>query len=355
MKRFITYPSIDQFGQVVRNIQKTTQYVGQDDDGNIIVNRNAKMPKIGVTATEKIHGTNAAVCYSIPDGFWVQSRKNIISIEKDNAGCAAYAENIGSAWREIIFDLAVKHNIDLNTHIISVYFEWAGGSIQKNSALTGSEKKAIIFRHFKVSPVDADTDERAVWFETVGQNGPVDNPDAGIYNILNFPTWSFEIDFDNPLMSQNEMIKLVEEIIEPASPVGKQFGFESNIGEGIVVSFHYKDSMYQFKVKGEKHSKSKVKTLKKVDEAELQKIQDVAQQVTPAWRLEQMFDEANDRINGGYPDIKNMGKFMKLLNTDILKEEMQVFIDNGLDPKQVFGTISKIARVWYNDQLNADL
>jgi len=114
-------------------------------------------------------------------------------------------------------------------------------------------------------------------------------------------------------------------------------------------------TMYVFKCKGEKHSNSKVKTLKPVDEEEEQKKQEVAQKVTPAWRLEQMFDEANDVINGGEPTIKNMGVFLKLLNQDILKEDSDIIGDAGLEPKQVFGKVAQIAKVWYNDQLNKSI
>ena len=42
----------------------------------------------------------------------------------------------------------------LNKNIITVYYEWCGGSIQKNSALTGFDKKAFIFQHFKISPIE---------------------------------------------------------------------------------------------------------------------------------------------------------------------------------------------------------
>lgn len=126
----------------------------------------------------------------------------------------------------------------------------------------------------------------------------------------------------------------------------------STIGEGMVVSFLYNNNLHQFKVKGEKHSKSKVKTLKPVDNVKLQKIQDTAQKVTPAWRLEQMFDLANDVLNGGEPAMENMGKFMKLLNTDIVKEESDTIADAGLEPKEIFKTSSIIARQFYKEKLD---
>lgn len=353
MKRMIKFPSIEQFRNVIRNVEHAAQYVGQDPVTNTpIMNRGAKLPVITVTAVEKIHGSNFGVCYSVPDGFWVQSRENIITPESDNAACAFNAIQNKDAWISIIYDLAEEYSVNLNTHIISVYGEWCGGNIQKNSAATGLDKMAVIFRHFKVSPIEPSEDEVAVWHETKVQGDWVDSAENRIYNISTFPTWEFEIDFNQPLMSQNAMIELVEKTIEPNSPFGLQFGIDGNIGEGIVCSFMLNGTLQQFKVKGTKHSASKVKTLKPVDNEKLQKVQNIAQQVTPAWRLEQMFTLANDTINGGVPAMTNMGSFMKLLNQDILKEESDVIAAAGLEPKEVFATVSKIARQWYNEELD---
>lgn len=97
---------------------------------------------------------------------------------------------------------------------------------------------------------------------------------------------------------------------------------------------------------------SKVKTLKVVDDEKLQKIQEVAQQVTPAWRLEQMFALVNDTVNGGVPTMEKMGAFMKALNQDIIKEESDVMVSAGLEPKEVFSVVARIARQWYSEELD---
>ena len=346
MKRFISYPSIEQFRTTVKNIEHTARCIGQDENDQPIYNPTAGLPTIVVTATEKIHGTNAGVCYSNPDGFWVQSRNNIITPESDNAGCAFVAYQNQDSWLNIINNLAYQNNINLDTHIISVYYEWCGGSIQQNSAVSGLDKLAIIFSYFKVSPIEPDT-EPSIWYST----SYTDSKDHRIYNINGFPSYNIEINFEQPLLSQNQMIKYVEDIIEPNSPVGKQFGINNNIGEGIVVSFMYKDQLHQFKVKGEKHSKSKVKTLSPVDNEHLKLVQAIAQQVTPAWRLEQMCQQANDTLNGGTISIQNIGKFLKFINDDIIKEESDVIHNAGLEPKYIFSTVAKIAKKWYQEQL----
>ena len=354
MKRFITFSDIGQFRAVIRNIKQSAAYLGFDEEKQEpIMDPAPKYPIIKAQATEKIHGTNAAVCFSIPDGFWVQSRTSIIEVGKDNAACAFNTMGNEEAWKNIINNLAAVYAIDLNENIISVYFEWCGAGIQKNTAVSGIEKKmAIIFSHFKVSPIEPSEEEPAVWKETkIGETWVSDNK-ADIFNINEFPTYEIEIDFAQPLMIQNSLVELVENVIEPASPVGKQFGMEKNIGEGIVVTFMYKDVLHRFKVKGEKHSASPVKKLKKVDNVKLQKIQDIAQEVTPAWRLEQMFDLANDVINGNIPAMENMGTFMKMVNTDIIKEESDIIKEAGLEPKEIFRDVSTISRQFYKDRLD---
>ena len=352
MKRFIKYPETEQFRTIVKDVVHSAKYEGKDADGNSIFNQTAKMPKLEAVATEKIHGTNASVCFSEPDGFWVQKRKSICTPEEDNAGCAFAAMQRKNEWISIIKDLADEYNINLDENIITVYYEWAGGNIQKNSACSNLDKMAIIFAHFKVSPLEPDEKIKSKWLPTVIQDAPVDCGEKGIYNILTFPTYKLEIDFSNPLMSQNKMIELVEKTIEPNSPVGKSLGVDGNIGEGVVFTFEFKNSLYRFKVKGEKHSASKVKTLEPVDEAELQKKQEIAQKVTPAWRLEQMFDEVNDTINGCQPDIKNLGKFIKMVMQDIIKEDSDIIADAGFEPKDMGKIVPQIIRPWYQEQLD---
>ena len=252
----------------------------------------------------------------------------------------------------IIKDLSTEHNIDLNKNIITVYYEWCGGSIQKKSACSNLDKMAMIFAHFKVSPIEPSESEASSWFPTVIQDDPVDCGEKRIYNILTFPTYKVEIDFNNPLMSQNKMLNIVENTIEPNSPVGKTFGIDGNVGEGVVFSFMYKDSMYRFKIKGEKHSNTKVKTLKPVNEEELRAKQEIAQKVTPAWRLEQFFDLVNDTINGGEPDIKNLGKFIKAVMNDIIKEDSDIIADAGFEPRDMGKLVPQIIRSWYQEQLD---
>jgi len=353
MKRFISYGSIGQFRNTIRDVANKVKFVGMDEEaGTPIYDMNKKKPKVVAHGTEKIHGTNASVCYSNEDGFWVQSRKNIIHPEKDNAGCAFMAYQKEESWMNLIKCLSHQHKIDLDKHIISLYFEWCGGNIQKNSAVSSLEKRAIIFKHFKVSPIDADSEENAFWLET----GGVCVEDDLIFNIAHFPTVEVLIDFENPQMSQNKMIELVDEL-EPNSKVGQQFGVDGNVGEGYVFTFEFEGDLFKFKVKGEKHAgKSKVKTLKPVDEElENKKIEFANNIACTQTRLEQAWQNTfgieNEKMS---PTIKEMGTFLRFIHNDVIKEESDILVEMGLEPKSVNGKISSVAKVWFQDKLDEE-
>lgn len=341
MKEFNKYSSIGQFRQIVKNVQFAARYVGQDENDEPIYNADAELPVIKAEGTEKIHGTNACIGFSAEDGLWVQSKNNIITPEKDNAGCARFVEENKEAWYEVIREVLAGR--DIQDNILYVYFEWCGGSIQAKTALTGLDKRAILFKHFKV----VHPDETHTWHST----GTVDVPYANIYNINNYKKWSIDIDFNRPDIAQNAMIAMLPNL-EASSPLGEAMGIASNIGEGIVWTFEYKGKLHKFKVKGEKHSNSKVTILKPVDEVKEQKKIDFANYATPSWRLEQAMDAvcglAEDRVEAS---PKMIGDFLRLVHKDVIKEESDILEESGLIAKDVNAKISKIARMWFMENM----
>lgn len=341
MKKFSKYPSIGQFRQVVKDVEFAARYVWQDENDNPIYNMDVELPTINVVGTEKIHGTNACVAFSHKAGLWVQSKNNIITPEKDNAGCARFVQEHEEAWYEVIRELLAGRNIQDNT--LYIYFEWCGGNIQDKKAVSGLSKRAILFKHFKVGH----TDETHSWHST----GTVDVPYAGIYNINNFNKWSIDIDFNRPDTAQNAMIDMIPDL-EANSPLGEAMGIKGNIGEGIVWTFTFKDKLYKFKVKGEKHSNSKVKTLKPVDEVKEQKKIDFANYAVTSSRLQQAMTElcglAEDRIDA---NPKMIGDFLQLVHKDVIKEESDILTEKGLVAKDVNAKISKIARNWFLENM----
>jgi len=336
MSRFIDYGKIGQF----RNVKKFIKY-----------------DKYIATGTEKIHGTNAAVCYSEQGRFWIQSRNNIITIEKDNAQCATIAYQNKDCWMKIIKSLVLEYDINLKNKIISVFFEWCGGNIQKNSCVSGLEKMAIIFKHFKVSPLNVEIDNNGnelgcIWIETKIGEKWVDNIESRIYNICNFPSVQVDIDFSNPNNALNEISKLVSDV-ESNSGVSKFFN-KNNIGEGWVWTFVDKyGDLKRFKTKGDKHSKSKVKKLEPVDMKTEQVKIDFANYSTPSWRLEQAWQTVFGIENSIMePDIKGLGTFLRAVMADVYKEETDILDKMGLTKKQVNPFIAKISRNWFIKELH---
>ena len=135
--------------------------------------------------------------------------------------------------------------------------------------------------------------------------------------------------------------------VEESCPVSKQLGVEG-IGEGIVFSCQYKGDVIRFKSKGDKHAgKSKVKTLKPVDDSKIAKLIELADKITPEWRLDQMLTSTFNLLNNGELDIKRLGEYIKNVNSDIVKEELQTISDAGVEFKDVVKYTSEISKKYF--------
>jgi hypothetical protein len=348
MQRMIKYPSISQFRQIVKEITESACFIGLDEEGKAQFDYLKPKPVVGFSITPKAHGTNAGVCYSEPDGIWCQSRENIITVEKDNMGFAWFIEQNKETVISIIKELAKENGVDLNTHIISLYGEYAGGNIQKGVAITGLDKMFIIFEHFKVSPIETQEDcnsEKAKWYKT----GKVESPGNKIFNITNFPTNStrtINIDFNNPERSQNELIKIMEEV-EAECPIGKAFSV-SGTGEGVVISHLTEDgSLIQAKIKGTRHSNSKVKTLKTVDTEKLDKIDMCVEEICHNWRFEQALVVVFGSDYENTIDRKRIGEYLRFISNDTIKEESDIIASYGFEPKDVMGKVQQKAKEYF--------
>lgn len=333
----------------IEKIEKQDEYwdIEVEDNNNFYAN--------GVL----VHNSNAGVCYSESYNLWCQSRENIITVEKDNMGFAWFIEQNKEIVISIIKELAKENNIDLNTHIISVFGEWCVSSIQKGVAISELDKRFVIFEHFKVSPIEQQEDntEKAIWLKTIsyydfGVPLPdiewAESPENKIFNIMKFGTKTISIDFNNPERAQNELISIMEEV-EAECPVGKAFGV-SGTGEGVVISHLTPDaSLIQAKVKGEAHAKGsgKVKTLKVVDTEKLDKIDKCIEEICHNWRFAQALREIFGPDYEKTIDRKNLSSYIKWVTTDTLKEESSIISDYGFELKDVMGKVSQKAKEYF--------
>lgn len=334
MKKMIKFPSIEQFRSTVANIKRRYNFVGLDENGEAIYDHTLPKPTLVFKGTVKLHGTNAAICYNDVSGFWAQSRENIISIEKDNAGFAFFAESKKDVLINLAKEVARRENIDLTNNTVTIYGEWCGGNIQKGVAVCNLPKSFFIFG-VKISPFEVEGLEKqapAYWVDY----SDLGNSEDRIYNIDDFPTYTMEVDFNTPELVQNKLSELTI-AVEDECPVGKAFGF-SGIGEGIVWSTEVNGETYRFKVKGEKHSSSKVKVLAAVDVEKVENIQKFVDYAVTESRLNQAIE--NVFPNNEPLSMNKFGEIVRWMVNDIVKEEMDVMTQNGLEPKSVNSKIS---------------
>jgi len=325
MAKFIKYPSIDQFRNIVKQVKDTCKY------------HETALPVLTFTGTVKLHGTNAAICFNTEtEELWVQSRNNVITPEEDNAGFANYIESNKTAITSLVINYCDKFNLN---GIVSLFGEWCGGNIQKSIALSQLDKMFIIF---------------GIKYNEEWLNIPkylVDN-EIRLFNIKQFPTININIDFSNPQESINLLTQLTEEV-ENECPVGKFFGV-SGIGEGIVWESLYRNSVLRFKVKGEKHSISKVKKLVSIDPEKLKSITEFVEYAVTNNRLSQCIEQLFISPNKE-PDIKEIGSVIKWVMQDIAKEETDVLIESNLIMKDITKLATNKIRNWFIQYLDKSM
>lgn len=319
MQKFIKFPKIGQFRDVITHVRKQAQFEGLDADGVPIMNRSAVAPTLQFRGTIKLHGTNAAVVRN-PDGTThFQSRERIITPTSDNAGFALWASTIN--WDEYF---SMFPGLE-----VAIFGEWCGGNIQKGVALNQLSKRFVIFK-IMVNGVWVSTGETLSW------------PIHSIFHIDDFTTFWLDIDFENPALVQNTLISITE-AVEAECPFAKSFGV-SGIGEGVVWTCT-SDPTLVFKVKGEQHSASKVKTLASVDPEKASSLAEFVQNTVTENRLNQALENI-DAL-----DVRSTGQFIKWVVNDILVEEADTIVASLLEAKEVNREVSKAARNWFMKRL----
>lgn len=321
--RHIKFPSIEQFRNAVKDVR---YYYGE-----------VSPPTITFRGTVKLHGTCAGVSYQ--DGeMWAQSRSQIVTVGADNAGFAAFVESKADVFRALFEAIAAKH--DAAGQIITLFGEWAGLGIQKGVAVSELPRTFYIFG-LCLSPVEkpADPNFEPQWLDYAGYSVPSHH----IRNTLDFPSYELAIDFANPHLSQNQLVAITE-AVEARCPVGAALGVEG-VGEGVVWSAPVGSRMIRFKVKGEKHSVTKVKKLASVDVEQMESMRAFIESVVTPARIQQGVTEVCGI--GAEPDIKRMGDVIRWVHADVIKEESDTMIANGLNPRNIGKPLSLLVRKWF--------
>lgn len=235
--KHITYPSTDHLRNLITNIIRHYNYDGKDAEGNPIYDPSKPKPVIKFNGTCKQHGTFFGVCFNETDGMWCQSKENIITPLKDNAGSAFFAEGRKEILLSFFDEIYARNNLSKD-YTLMICSEFAGSNIQKGVGLSNIEKSMFIFA-VKVCKLD-DEDFTNYWVDS----SYLRSNENRIYNIQDFKTYELEIDFNCPQLVQNQIVEWTLEV-EAECPVTKDLlGHREDytelckIGEGIVFSAH---------------------------------------------------------------------------------------------------------------------
>lgn len=325
-----SFTEIGQFRNVVREVRSNADYQGRDTNGDPVYNHSKPYPTLTFRGTVKLHGSNSAICKYSDNRFEFQSRENILSLELDNMG---FMRNMLTKDYSKLFE-GIKFN-----DYCAIYGEWCGKGIQKSVGITELPKMLVIFA-VKIDDVYQDMQNFA----------HLKIEDQQIFNIMQFPSFSIDIDFNNPELIQNKLIELTENV-EKECPVAKYFGVEG-IGEGIVWEYLNGNERYTMKVKGEKHQNSKVKTLTTVDVEAVENINSFIEYAVTENRLLQGIDKMKEL---GLPiETKTTGEYLRWVYNDVVKEESDTMIANGIDQKKIGSAISAKARMFWLNYLNSN-
>lgn len=322
------FTDIKQFRDVVRSIRQHHDYKGKNEREEAIYLHDTPYPTIKFRGTVKLHGTNSAIVKYSDGTIKFQSRERDLTLQDDNHDFMLAMSNINV---EKLFE-----GIKFQDHC-AIYGEWCGSGIQKSVAISQLPKMFIIF--------GIRVDDVYLPIEDFSQLKMEENR---VFNILQFEHFYLDIDFNEPELAQNKLVELTQEV-ENECPVGKYFGINGT-GEGIVwESILSTGERYIFKVKGTKHSSSKVKKLAEVDIEQIDSIKEFVEYAVTENRLSQGIDKMREL---GIPlVIESTGEYLRWVYNDVIKEEKDTIIKNQLEVKKLGAFVSQKARQYWMEFL----
>lgn len=346
MIRHLHFGSTPNFPNLYKGIRNTVLWQESLRTGYcltaLILMPDPVMPTLTFKGSEKLHGENMAVCYS--NGvMWVQGRNHIRTIVDDQNGMALFVESTKTQWLEIINSIETYDFVNTDTHTIVLDCEWAGESIQNgNAACSGTPKGAYLFDYYRV----VSNEDDSVQLNSTNGFG---SDEHRIFNMASFQQYVVTLDFNNPQECEHKLKELVE-LVEAKSPIAAHFNKPNNVGEGVYL-YHIDDTAftYRLKAKGELHGgKPKVKKGQKpTDDARAQLLTDLANKVTPVWRITQGILETTAT------EIKHLGSLIKWVVADIAKEEVPVLVEAGIAYKDLSRYVSTIVKDYFVEYLKS--
>jgi hypothetical protein len=307
---FKAFPSIEQYRHVVKIVRERAQFDGKP------------LPTLMFYGSVKLHGTNAAVGFDENGEMFFQSRNQLISPEQDNAGFARWA--------------SANQNVFPKLKSAVIYGEWCGQGVMGGTGISQLPKMFIPFAILSGDRWWSPEELKTFFFH------------SGLRCIYDFPSWTMLIDFSRPEELQNYLVDLTVKV-EQQCPVALALGVEG-IGEGIVwwaaSCEGFNTDGLIFKVKGKKHSETKVKTLAAVDIEKIGNIWELVATIATPHRMEK-------KLEGISVDIKNTGTFLKAVTEDVMKEESDTIDASGLPKTDVMRGVSMAAKQFFMERVNS--
>ncbi len=306
MSVFNKFPSIEQF----RHFIKKCKFDG--------------LSEVEITGTVKLHGTNAGIRIDENGFISFQSRNRVITTEDDNSGFANHFSQFG------VIDLeSLIYQLDLYDGPITIFGEWCGQGIQRSVGISELPK---MFVTFAVQYGDGG--------DAVIKREGVSDKEMGIYSVYEFPTFKETLNVNFPEECQQRLVAITE-AVEAECPVAASFGVKG-VGEGVV----WTGGGHTMKVKGDKHSASKVSKLKSPEDLEhSRKLKEFAENYVTEARMNQAIDFLKEM--GHDLSEKSTGHFIRWIFNDIIKEESDTMAEWGLEKKDVGKSVPAIAKGWY--------
>ena len=117
MKRFIKFPSIKQFRDIVKDVQFNAQFVSYDKETQTLVtDQTVKMPVVNAFATEKIHGCfekttlvtlangEQAPISKLEIGTYILSFNTVTGVDEYKKVTGVINQKLDKEWCKLIFD-----------------------------------------------------------------------------------------------------------------------------------------------------------------------------------------------------------------------------------------------------------
>lgn len=321
------YPSIVQYRNVIRSVRDYAAKAEID------------IPTISYVASVKVHGTNGGIIVTRDKPLVFMSRNRIL-----NKMDGTVSDNYGFVHemnRDTVYEVLQKCLNYLGLDSAIFYGEWCGPGIQDNVATSKLNKKIFIIFNVKINDKWYSDNLYNYLFESLNKEG--------IYLVNQFYNKFIDIDFNRPEETQNQLVELTE-AVEKQCPVGKFFGIDG-VGEGLVwkpISLDEdiaNNPKLWFKVKGEKHSVTKVSKLANIDPEVIRQREALVESLVTPNRLEQA---AQEHVSEGYTfEIKHIRFFLSWVFNDIIKEDLDTITASGFTQKNLSRDISILAKRYY--------